>query len=53
MKYWLACERFVVQVNTDDAGNIVWTAPIVRKFVGQPLTNLLRWIGVRYRLEVL
>lgn len=42
-KYWLSCSRFTIQVNTDDNGIIVWTAPIARKFVGQPLQNLVRW----------
>jgi len=45
VKYWLSCHRFTVQVNTDMAGIIVWTAPITRKFIGQPLTNLLGWCG--------
>lgn len=42
-KYWLSCSRFTVQVNVDERNIIIWTAPITRKFVGQPLTNLLRW----------
>jgi hypothetical protein len=42
-KYWVSCARFTVQVNTNHLGIIIWAAPIVRKFVGQPLTNLLRW----------
>jgi len=30
-------------VETDEKGRIVWAAPIVRRFVGQPLANLVRW----------
>ena len=44
LKFWVSCRLFTVQVNVDPAtGKIVWTAPIVRKFVGQPFENLKRW----------
>lgn len=42
-RWWISSERFTVQVNTDERGIIVWAAPIVRRFVGQPLANLARW----------
>ena len=41
--YWFSCSRFTVQVDTDGNGTIVGAAPIVRKFVGQPVRNLIRW----------
>lgn len=41
-KWWLSCQMFTVQVNTQD-GVITWAAPIARKFIGQPLSNLERW----------
>jgi len=41
-KHWISCVRFTVQVNTED-GVIVLAAPIVRKFIGQRLENLLGW----------
>ena len=34
---------FAVDVDDDDV--IRDTAPVVGKFVGQPLSNLLRWLG--------
>jgi hypothetical protein len=41
-KWWISCRIFTVQVNVLN-NNIVWAAPIVRRFVGQPLNNLRRW----------
>ncbi len=53
-KYWVSCTKFTVQVNVDDTGKIVWAAPIVRQFVGQPFANLERWIDKwRPRIEIL
>ena len=43
MKHWVSCTKFTVQVDTDERDIIVWAAPIVRKFSGQPLGFLLRW----------
>jgi hypothetical protein len=43
MRHWVSCSKFTVQVNTDANDKIIWAAPIVRKFVGQPLANLLSW----------
>lgn len=43
-KYWVSCPRFTIQVNTVNS-RIVRAAPIVRKFIGQPLDNLIRWAG--------
>lgn len=41
--YWVSCRDFTVRVDVDDAGVIRQAAPIVRKFIGQPLSNLLTW----------
>lgn len=41
-KWWISCLKFTVQVNVKD-GVIVNAAPVVTKFKGQPLSNLLRW----------
>ena len=51
-QYWLSCSKFTVQVNTDESGKIVWAAPITRKFVGQPLANLLRWCGPHKLVDI-
>jgi hypothetical protein len=32
-----------VRVYAAPDGSITWAAPVVRKFQGQPLNNLLRW----------
>lgn len=43
-KCWLSCRDFTIQTNTDANGKIVWTAPITRRFLGQPLGNLVEWM---------
>lgn len=43
MKHWVSCPKFTVLVETDAEDRITWAAPIVRKFRGQPLANLLAW----------
>lgn len=42
--YWLSTKRMTVTVGVDPDGIIFAAAPIVRKFIGQPLTNLERWL---------
>lgn len=42
-KWWVCCSKFAIQVNTDENGRITFAAPIAKKFMGQPLQNLLRW----------
>lgn len=41
--YWLSCSKMTVRVDVRD-GVIIDAAPVVRKFVGQPLENLTRWM---------
>lgn len=41
---WVSCTKFTVLVVEDDTGKIVEAAPIVVRFVGQPIENLLTWI---------
>lgn len=52
MTWWVSCNKFTVRVDTVD-GRIVSAAPIVRKFIGQPFTNLLKWAdglgGLQYQ----
>jgi hypothetical protein len=54
VSHWVSCVKFTVQVDTNAQGVITRAAPIVRKFEGQPLANLLRWAkglgGLRYEL---
>lgn len=42
MTYWVCCDRFTVLVRAEE-GRITEAAPIVRRFVGQPMNNLLNW----------
>ncbi len=44
MKYWASCVKFTVLVVVDERGYIIDTAPITRRFIGQPFTNLKRWM---------
>ena len=41
--WWLSSELCTIRVETDERNIITWAAPIVRKFIGQPLANLERW----------
>ncbi len=41
--YYLSSPRMTVEVKVRD-GLIVWTAPVVWRFRGQPLVNLTRWM---------
>lgn len=43
-KYWLSSNRMTVEVIVDFDGKICKAAPIARKFTGQPLENLVRWM---------
>lgn len=42
--YWLSTPRMTVAVRLNDSNVIVEAPPIVRKFIGQPSTNLGRWM---------
>ncbi len=42
-EWWISCRKFTVAVTVNDSGVITEAAPIVRKFLGQPLSNLLSW----------
>lgn len=39
----ISCRAFTVHVGVDEAGVIREAAPFIRRFIGQPLANLLRW----------
>jgi hypothetical protein len=41
--HWISTEYFTVMVKTDNAAKVVWAAPLVRRFLGQPVGNLLNW----------
>jgi hypothetical protein len=41
-KFWISCPKFTIRVYVHD-GIIVKAAPIVQKFINQPVVNLLNW----------
>lgn len=41
--YWLSNKRMTVLAKTEN-GIIVFAAPIIRVFVGQPIVNLVLWM---------
>lgn len=43
MIYWFSTPRMTVAVEVKD-GIIINSPPITRKFVGQPVENLKRWL---------
>ena len=55
MWYWLSNVKMTVAVELDKDDNIIEAAPIVRKFMGQPLENLALWMNKQdgFRIEEL
>ena len=43
--FWLSSHKMTVRVVTNLSGKIVSTAPIVRRFINQPISNLLTWMS--------
>jgi hypothetical protein len=43
--YWLSSQKMTVTVEVDANGRITKTPPIVARFKGQPIANLIRWMG--------
>ena len=39
----ISCEKFTVGVKLSEDGIILDAAPIVRKFIGQKIENLINW----------
>lgn len=40
----MSCLKFTVLVKVDLNGKITYAAPIVKKFIGQPVDNLRKWM---------
>jgi len=45
--WWLSNASMTVRVVVNERGTVVDAAPVVRKFVGQPLRNLTVWMNRR------
>jgi len=43
-EYQLDCEKFCGPITLDDEGIIIDTIPVFRKFKGQAIENLTRWV---------
>lgn len=43
-KWWISNPNFTCEVETDASGILIATAPVWKKFKGQPLANLERWL---------
>ena len=43
--YYVVGDRFCCTVGVED-GTIIYAAPILWRFIGQPLTNLIEWRAV-------
>jgi hypothetical protein len=39
----ISCAKFTVLVKTDNGAEIVFAAPLVARFLRQPVGNLLNW----------
>ena len=42
-RVWVSCSKFTVRVEIDEDARIIRAAPIVHRFQGQNLRNLLEW----------
>lgn len=42
--YYLSSNKMAVGILTNNQNIIVDSPPITRKFIGQPLSNLVRWL---------
>ena len=52
-KYYLTSKIFTVQVETNGSGKIVDGAPVIHKFIGQPLDNLLKWLNTKGGYDIM
>ena len=51
-KLWVSSLKFTEQVDVADGEVILMTPPIWKKFVGQPLENLVGWLTKFGKVEV-
>lgn len=48
MLYWVSCNKFTCGVEIDDEGIIIKCAPIVKRFKGQGIENLSKWMKKKF-----
>ena len=46
--YYVSCNKFCCRVDVDCKGRIVGGAPILRKFTGQHIFQLKRWLDKNF-----
>jgi len=42
--YYVSSNKITIAVDVDSEGTIIKTAPVAKKFIGQPFKNLERWM---------
>jgi len=45
--YWVSCSKFTVMIIVVN-NKIIDAAPVINKFVGQPLDNLSKWMNTKF-----
>jgi len=50
--YWISSNRITILVEFNPDGTIRDAPPIARKFIGQPLENLIKWMAKQGGLQV-
>ena len=45
MTLWVSCSKMTGTVDIREDGIITRTSPIFKKFAGQPIDNLRKWMG--------
>lgn len=49
--HWLSTRRMTVCVEVNNVGVIVDAPPVVKRFIGQRLSNLAKWMDRQGRLK--
>ena len=48
-KYKIDCIKFYGQVTVDENNIITDTIPIIQIFIGQPLSDLIKWVETNFK----
>ena len=46
--WWCSSPRMTVAVELDESDRIIDGPPVVRRFIGQPMAHLVRWMRTRH-----
>ena len=50
--YWISTSWATAYVEVDDREIITSTAPVWKKFIGQPVSNLINWLSSKDKPEL-